>query len=333
VTKLVLLATTPEESTRSFTMMQFFPKVPSLPFMTWFKPYAWMAIIVGVLLIAFAVVQGTRNPSSIFAVDFTGGAKITYEVTNKDALPPESVRAVAESIGIADAAPQYQKSATGDKNYLEVKTVRDTVNGEEVAPQLTAALQKEYPSAGVVFLDVDAVGTQIGGEMRRSATLAFLLSLLGMLIYLALRFEWSFGIGAVVSLFHVMIMTTGIYLIFGRQISLTVIAAILTAIGYAVNDTIVIFDRIREELRRDQKTSVTDLCNACINKMLSRTVLTSGTTLFVVIALYFFGYGEIRDFALVMALGIVIGTLSSIFVATPTMLLVIRNRRPTFGKK
>jgi len=334
VTKLVLLAATPETSTRNFTMMQFFPKVPSLPFMTWFKPYAWAAIIVGVALIAFAVIQGSRNPASIFAVDFTGGAKITYEVTNKDALPPEAVRAVAAEIGIDDAAPQYQKSAAGDKDYLEVKTVRDTVNGEEVAPQLTAALQKKHPDdTGVVFLDVDAVGTQIGGELRRSATLAFALSLLGMLIYLALRFEWSFGVGAVVSLFHVMIMTTGLYLILGRQISLTVIAAILTAMGYAVNDTIVIFDRIREELRRDQKTPIAELCNLCINKMLSRTVLTSGTTLFVVIALYLFGYGEIRDFALVMALGIVIGTLSSIFVATPVMLRVIRNRRPTFGKK
>ncbi|MCL1857000.1 MAG: protein translocase subunit SecD, partial [Kiritimatiellaeota bacterium] len=340
VTKLVLLATTSEESTRTFGMTTLFPETMRLPFTTWFKPYAWFAVVACVALTAIAIVRGAKDPAAVFAVDLTGGAKITYAVDDAQTLSLDAVRAAAAAIGIEDAAPQYQQNASG-RSLLEVRVGRNTVRAtvedkeveQDVSTALTEALKAKHPEANVTQLDVDAVGTQIGGEMRKSAVKAFVLALIGILLYLAMRFEWSFGLGAVVSLFHVIVLTVGIYLALGNQISSTIIAAILTIVGYSVNDTIVIFDRIREELRRDQKTPIADLCNLCLNKTLSRTVITSLTTLFTVVTLYLFGYGDIKDFALIMVLGIIVGTLSSVFVATPVMLRAIHNRRPTFGKK
>jgi preprotein translocase SecF subunit len=153
-----------------------------------------------------------------------------------------------------------------------------------------------------------------------------------MILYLTLRFEFGFALGALVALVHDVLIVLGIYLASGRQVSLITVAAMLTIVGYSINDTIVIFDRIREELKLDQRADVISICNRCINTTMSRTILTSLTTLITALALLIFSKGEIRDFAFTMALGIVFGTLSSIFIATPVMLAVNRGRRPTFGK-
>jgi preprotein translocase SecF subunit len=181
-------------------------------------------------------------------------------------------------------------------------------------------------------LDVDAVGSQVGNEMKKSAVIAVLLSLVGMILYLTLRFEFGFALGAFVALAHDVLITIGVYLTLGNQISLTIVAALLTIVGYSVNDTIVIFDRIREELKKDQRTNIDELCNRCVNLTLSRTILTSVTTLLTVVSLLIFGKGDIKDFAVTMVIGIITGTLSTVFIATPVMLAWHRHKRPTFGK-
>ena len=172
----------------------------------------------------------------------------------------------------------------------------------------------------------------VGADLKKSGTLAVIFSLCAILIYVAFRFEFGFGLGALVALAHDALISLGLFSICGRQVSLLVVTALLTIIGYSVNDTIVVFDRIREDLRRDQKTGFKDLCNRALNECLGRTVITSITTFFAVVALFAFGDGSIFDFALTMLIGVVAGTFSSMFIATPVMMWFYKGRRPQFNK-
>jgi preprotein translocase SecF subunit len=170
----------------------------------------------------------------------------------------------------------------------------------------------------------------VGADLKRSGTWAVILSLCAILIYVGFRFEFGFGLGAIVALAHDALITLGIFSLCGRQVSLIVVTALLTIIGYSVNDTIVIFDRIREDLRKNNKMTFAELCNSSLNSCLSRTVITSLTTLFAVLALFAFGDGSILDFAFTMLLGIIAGTYSTMFIATPIMMWFYKNRRPEF---
>jgi len=163
---------------------------------------------------------------------------------------------------------------------------------------------------------VEFVGPQVGEELREDGGLAVLFSLIGILIYVALRFEWRFALGAVIALIHDVIFTVGIFSIFQIEFDLPVLAAVLAVIGYSLNDTIVIFDRIRENFRRVRKGSVIDVINQSINQTMSRTIITSGTTLLVLLALYLLGGEAIAGFSLALIIGIVVGTYSTIYVAT-----------------
>lgn len=331
VTKLIFQAFVPENSTKSIRMLRLLPADVSIDFLGKSKVAITTSLVIIVITLVLAIGRGVRDPASIFAVDFTGGAKITYKVADRDAAPPDAVRAAAVGAGISDAAPQFQ--VEGETTFLEIKTVHSEINGREVSEVLNAALIEALPEAGFEYHDVDSVGSQIGDEMKRSATIAILLSLAGMVAYLTLRFEFGFALGAFVALVHDVFITLGIYLFLGNQISLTIVAALLTIVGYSVNDTIVIFDRVREELRKDQRTPFREICNRCINVTLSRTILTSLTTMFTVTALLIFARGDIRNFAVAMLIGIVTGTLSTIFIASPVMLAWHKDKRPGFGTK
>ena len=178
----------------------------------------------------------------------------------------------------------------------------------------------------------DEVGPQVGAELKTRALWSILMALLGIIIYISWRFELGFAIGAIVALAHDVLVTVGIYTLCGRQLSLPIVAALLTIVGYSVNDTIVVFDRIREDLKLVRDKSFKDICNLSINQTLSRTLLTSLTTLITVVMLLVFGGGAINDFALALFIGVLVGTYSSIFVATPVVLLWHRDRRPDFAK-
>ena len=167
-------------------------------------------------------------------------------------------------------------------------------------------------------------------EMKNSAYIAIALSTIAILLYITLRFEFGFALGAIVALIHDVFITVGIFSVLGFQFNLTIVAALLTIVGYGVNDTIVLFDRIREELKRDRKDSFMELTNRCINVTLSRTILTSLTTLITVASLMIFTTGDIFGFAVCMLIGLIVSTYSTIFIASPVMLAWYRNKRPAF---
>jgi preprotein translocase SecF subunit len=196
-------------------------------------------------------------------------------------------------------------------------------------------LAEAFPDSGFTLAQEDKVGPQIGAELRQRAVWAIALALLGIVVYLSWRFELGFAVGAIVALAHDVLFTLGVYSLFGRQLSLPIVAALLTIVGYSVNDTIVVFDRIREDLRLStiRTKSFKEVCNLSINQTLSRTLLTSLTTLITVVMMLIFGGGAIFDFALALCIGVLVGTYSSIFVATPVVLLWHRDHKPEFATK
>jgi SecD/SecF fusion protein len=213
---------------------------------------------------------------------------------------------------------QYEREGT-----RELLTLRGPQGS---SPALVQELQTAYPDKGISVIGQDTVGPQIGKEFAKSAMLALGLGMLGILFYVTLRFEFSFAIGAVVALIHDVVITLGIFSLIGGELSLVMVGAILTIAGYSINDTIVVFDRIREGLKHGERGSIQSLMNASINETLSRTILTGGTTLLSVGALYFFGGAVLRDFSFAILMGIAIGTYSSIFVAAPVVLWASRIR-------
>jgi len=205
-----------------------------------------------------------------------------------------------------------------DKNRSGLVASFDEFSGiPGVTPAVIRTLKEECYLAPFNVKSVDIVGPKAGAELRAQAIRATLLALAGMLVYIAFRFEWIYGVAAVVAVFHDTIITIGLFSIFNKEISLTVIAALLTLVGYSMNDTIVVFDRIRENLRLPHREKMWDLVNKSVNQTLSRTILTSGLTFLTVLALFLFGGEVLHGFSLALVIGIIIGTYSSIFVASP----------------
>ena len=232
------------------------------------------------------------------------------------------LRADALHLG-SDAQERYGQIAQAVVNYRDkslsgVLSSFDQLRG--TAPDaVLAALQQGYFLSDFGVRNVDIVGPQVGKQLQGQAKWAVLYSMLGMLIYLALRFEWIYGVAAVVACIHDTIITLGVFSLANKEISLTVIAAILTLIGYSMNDTIVVFDRIRENIKLLRRETLTDIVNRSINQTLSRTVLTSGLTFLTVLSLYLFGGAVLNGFSFALVIGIIIGTYSSIFIASPML--------------
>ena len=284
-------------------------------------------------LSVFAV-RLVHNKADVLSVDLTGGTSIVYNL-KQDSLPDTA--AVRKALAEFDNAAviQYQHGV-GDTTLL-VKTGEtaetkkgQALEGKDVGAHVTKLLQAAFPQAEFKTASVDEVGSMVGADLKRSGTYAVLFSLVAILVYVGFRFQLGFGLGAIVALAHDALISLGLYSLCGRQVSLIVITALLTIIGYSVNDTVVVFDRIREKLHYDKKLGFRDLCNAALNECLGRTVITSVTTFFAVFALFAFGDGSIFDFALIMLFGVVAGTFSSMFIATPVMYWWYKGRRPDF---
>lgn len=272
-----------------------------------------LAVIVGTWV--FFIGKGEKN----FGVDFTGGSSISFAFNQKQ--PIDVVRAVLTKAGVKEASIQYHKelgaSADKAKETLEVKVPYEKGNAT------LKSINTAFAAQGYRDISNDAVGPQIGSELKKKGVMSLALAMLGIIIYISFRFEFSFAIGAIVAIFHDVLITVGIYCLCGRQLSLPIVAALLTIVGYSVNDTIVVFDRIREDIKlmHGGKTSYREIANISINRTLARTTLTSLTTLLTVVMLLVFGGGAINDFALALFIGIIVGTYSSIFIATPVVLL------------
>jgi preprotein translocase subunit SecF len=201
------------------------------------------------------------------------------------------------------------------KSFDEVSSVKG------VTPQIVEALKKECVLGPFTILSADVVGPKIGADLRRQAIEATLYALAGMLVYIWFRFEWIYGLAAVVAVFHDTLITLGLFSLFNKEISLSVVAALLTLVGYSMNDTIVVFDRIRENLKILRREKLENLINISVNQTLSRTVLTSGLTLITALSLWLFGGEVLNGFAFALVCGIVVGTYSSVFIASPILLL------------
>jgi preprotein translocase SecF subunit len=288
--------------------------------------FSTSVILLTMILFAYRL---KTDPKRILAVDFVGGTVVTY-AHGKD-IDLDVVRNAAVGVGVEDALAQYQKSMDGSGSVLQIKTAQVSEKDRDLGRVLEGALQKAVPEGGFRLLGEEGIGSQVSGDLARAAIYAVFWSLVGMLIYITMRFEFGFALGAIVSLFHDVLFTLGVYCLFDRQVSLTIVAALLTIIGYSVNDTIVIMDRIRENLKLDQKRSFVEICNLSINQTLSRTVLTHVTVTLATLALFIFGGGAINDFAFCMLIGMVVGIYSTVYIATPVTLAWHRGRRPAMG--
>jgi len=189
-----------------------------------------------------------------------------------------------------------------------------------VTPQVLTVLQQEIYPAPFNIVNTEFVGPKVGSDLQHKAVYAVLYALGGMLVYIAFRFEWIYGVAAVIAVFHDTIITIGLFSLFNKEISLTVVAALLTLVGYSMNDTIVVFDRIRENLKIYRRESLESVINKAVNQTLSRTVLTSGLTLITALALFLFGGQVLNGFAFALVVGIIVGTYSSVFVASPILI-------------
>jgi preprotein translocase subunit SecF len=266
-------------------------------------------------------------------VDFKGGTQITVPF---DAPPNEDhIRQALSSAGIHNATTQRVSTATGQQGNDEIISLpisSATDASHDAGRQgVEDALHSYYHDSGFGHPSVDIVGPTAGKQLQRQAWLATCYSLIGMLVYLWFRFELIYGVAAVVAVFHDTLITVGAFSLTNQEITLTVIAAILTLIGYSMNDTIVVFDRIRENLALSRRESLTDVVNRSINQTLSRTVISSGLTFLTVLSLFLFGGPVLRGFSFALVVGIVIGTYSSIAVAAP-MLVAYQDWRKSRGK-
>ena len=257
--------------------------------------------------------RGDRN----FGVDFRGGDLITLSAPSK--IDIGQVRNALKPIGFADAS--IQESAQGAKSYITVRTPLNT--SDKVERQIMQTL----PSSGFKVEGSERVGALVGGELAKSSLIALGLGILGILIFVTFRFELSFAVGAIVALLHDVLMTVGMFALLGRELTLTMVGAVLTIAGYSINDTIVVYDRIREGLASGRRGTIEEIMNSSINQTLSRTILTSTVTLIPILCLFSFGGAVLRDFSLAIIVGVVVGTYSSIFIASPIVLWWTRARR------
>jgi preprotein translocase subunit SecF len=269
---------------------------------------------------------------------------------NADARGLDLNRAGADAVAgvLAQLDPEGVMEAGGDtaqsyyegiaESILEVRkdvgifaSWEQVASAEGVSPETQEALRENASLGAIALLGAENVGPQIGRELRTKGVLAVVLSLVGMLVYIWVRFELRFGIGAVIASFHDVIVVLGLYALLDFEFNLTTVAAFLTLIGYSVNDTVVIFDRVRENLRLTRREPLIELINRSLNQTLSRTILTSGTTLLATGALLVLGGDVLRGFAFVLTVGIVVGTYSSVYVASPVAILweeLVRRRTP-----
>jgi preprotein translocase subunit SecF len=266
------------------------------------------------------------------SIDFRGGTEVEIQFANRPDI--DAIRKAIDAAGIKDARIQnYNENQPGSNEVIISAPEVANENSLDVArQQILDALRAHYNNPfNDTGVKVDTVGATVGKQLEQQATKAVLLSMAGMLVYLWFRFQLIYGVAAVVACFHDTLITVGAFALTGKEISLTVIAAILTLVGYSMNDTIVVFDRIRENLNFKRKEALPDLVNRSINQTLSRTVLTSGLTFLTVLSLFIFGGQVLNGFSFALVIGIIIGTYSSIAVAAP-MLVAWQQFRAGKGK-
>lgn len=275
----------------------------NVDFVKYGKPAAIGSVLLVVVSIAYVIHQGDR----IYGIDFAGGDQVTARFAQK--LEVAKIREVAKQNGIGEVSLTYTSDLGSGREQLQF----ETAFGKSEA--FLSALQKAYPSAGLEKVGNSQIGATIGKEIRWNAVLAVGVSMLVILVYIAFRFEFGFGIGAMASSLHDILMNIGIFVLFGHQFSAPMVAAILCVAGYSINETVVVFDRIREELRLNPTGTLRDIINTAIRKVFARTIMTATTTFLAALSLFLFGGGQLHDIAFCFLVGIVTSTFSAIFIA------------------
>ena len=278
-----------------------------IPFNKYYNQFNIFSIVLIVLSLSLLIFKGLN-----YGIDFKGGTLIELRSTDNK-INVSSLRDSLSQMNLGDVSV---KKFGNDQDYLIKFEINDAKNN--VIENIKTSLENSYGN-NFNFRRVENVGPKVSSELLKSGIIAISLSLAVMLIYIWIRFEWQFSLGAIVALFHDVIVTLGMFSLFSLEINLSIIAAVLTIIGYSMNDTVVIFDRVRENLRKYSDIKIYELTNISINETLSRTLLTSITTLLALLAIYFFGGEILRGFSFAMILGVIFGTYSSIYIANTVL--------------
>ena len=279
-----------------------------LYFNKYFKSASILSIVLIIISIAFLIIKGLN-----FGVDFKGGTLI--ELRNND--NNISISNIRDSFNQMNLNGVTVKQFGNDTDYI-IKFQSPETQSATYINDLKSSLKNSL-SPSLEFRRVENVGPKVSSELLRSGVIAISLSLFAMLLYIWIRFEWQFSLGAIVALFHDVILTLGIFSVFSLEINLSIVAAVLTIVGYSMNDTVVIYDRVRDNLRRYVNIKIFELSNTSINETLSRTIITSLTTLLALLSIYLFGGEILKGFSFAMILGVIFGTYSSIYIACPVL--------------
>jgi len=278
-----------------------------IPFNKYYNQFNIFSIVLIILSLSLLIFKGLN-----YGIDFKGGTLIELRSTDNK-INVSSLRDSLSQMNLGDVSV---KKFGNDQDYLIKFEINDAKNN--VIENIKTSLENSYGN-NLNFRRVENVGPKVSSELLKSGIIAISLSLAVMLIYIWIRFEWQFSLGAIVALFHDVIVTLGMFSLFSLEINLSIIAAVLTIVGYSMNDTVVIFDRVRENLRKYSDIKIYELTNISINETLSRTLLTSITTLLALLAIYFFGGEILRGFSFAMILGVIFGTYSSIYIANTVL--------------
>ncbi len=279
----------------------------TIQFNKYYKKFGIFSTILIILSLVMLFVKGLN-----YGVDFKGGTLIEIRLDNSD----HSISKVRDVFSNSNLPNLTVKNFGNDKDYL-IKFQKQNLENPEFINNLKNDVSKSFPD--INFRRVENVGPKVSSELLKSGVIAISLSLAAMLFYIWIRFEWQFSLAAILALFHDIILTLGIFSILSLEINLSIVAAVLTIVGYSMNDTVVIFDRVRDNLKKYIDLHIFDLTNKSINQTLSRTILTSFTTLLALLSIFFLGGEILKGFSFAMILGVIVGTYSSIFIANPLL--------------
>lgn len=291
-------------------------KVDFVRYVLWAVGFSWALILIGVISLIIH-----KGPN--YGIDFSGGTMMQLRFKQKPSI--SDIRAALEPLGLGDATIQDFGSGgtAGEADFL-IRLPLAASEMEDLSKKVTASLEEKFGKDTFEILRVEMVGPRVGSDLRTRAILAVAFATLMMGAYIWFRFELRFGIGAAVALIHDVLITAGALSIFNFEFDLTVVAALLTVVGFSVNDTVIVSDRIRENMRKRPRDALAAIINSSINETLSRTILTTGTAILVIVALFFLGGNVIHGFAFALLVGFSIGTYSSIYVASPIVLYLER---------
>ncbi len=287
--------------------LRFLPEETKIPFISFRKIAVGFSALMMLLSAVLFFAMGLN-----YGIDFKGGTLI--QVKTPEVANIEQLRGQLSGLGFGDV--EIQEFGAPDQILIRI----EQQPGGDEAQQKVISTVKETLDPSMVYERVEVVGPKVSGELVVGGAIAVLVAIFSVLVYIWFRFEWQFSVGAVAALVHDVVLTIGLFCLIQLEFNLSIIAAILTIVGYSLNDTVVVFDRVREKLRKYKKMPLPDLLDFAINKTLSRTILTSVTTLIALLSLYIFGGEVIRGFTFAMIWGVVVGTYSSIFIASPVLL-------------